>query len=140
MDGRAAFFDTQRVVEMVLANLTSERFETNVIVICHGVYQDLPDGTTKVFPSGIGQKLSPKIPSYFPVYVRYKNSGGKREIQVKSDSMIDLAMPRYQAFTGPLPIETGLATIFETLRGSPVDAPKPAVVPAKPKSITLRRA
>lgn len=138
-DGRAIFFDAQKAVEMVLANLTSERFETNVIMICHGTYQDLPDGTTKIFPSGIGQKLSPKIPSYFPVYVRYKNTGEKREIQIKSDVMIDLAMPKIKAFEGKtLPIDTGLATIFETLRGEPSAAP-PKAPPARPKALIMRR-
>lgn len=135
-DGRAIFFDSQRAVEMVLANLTSERFETNVIMICHGTYQDLPDGSTKIFPAGIGQKLSPKIPSYFPVYVRYKNLGEKRTIQVKSDAMIDLAMPKLGAFEGKtLSIENGLAEIFAVLRGQPVTAP--TIV--KPKSVTLQR-
>jgi AAA domain-containing protein len=135
-DGRMIFFAAQQAVEMTLANLTSEHFETNVIVVCHGIYQDLPDGTTKIFPSGLGQKLSPKIPSYFPVYVRYKNLAGKRTIQIESDVMIDLAMPKLQAFAGKtLPIETGLATIFETLRGKAVKIDPPI----KPKSVTLRR-
>jgi hypothetical protein len=130
-DGRAIFFDAQRAVEMVLANLTSATFDTNVIVICHGVYQELPDGTTKIFPSGLGQKLSPKIPSYFPVYVRYRNKAGKRTIQIEGDSMIDLAMPKLGGFVNKeLPIDTGLATIFQTLHATP----------AKPKSVTLRRA
>lgn len=134
-DGRAIFFDAQRAVEMVLANLTSERFETNVIVVCHGTYQDLPDGSTKIFPTGLGQKLSPKIPSYFPVYVRYKNTGEKRTIQIKSDVMIDLAMPKFGAFEGKtLDVKDGLATIFQTLRGGAVT---PA--PKKPASVTLRR-
>lgn len=129
-DGRAIFFDAQRAVEMVLANLTSVNFNTNVIVICHGVYQELPDGTTKIMPSGLGQKLSPKIPSYFPVYIRYKNKAGKRTIQIESDAMIDLAMPKLGAFREKeLPIDTGLATIFQTLHAPP----------AKPKSVTLRR-
>lgn len=143
-DGRSVFFTAQKAVEMMLANLTSDDFETNVIVICHGIYQDLPDGTTKIFPSGLGQKLSPKIPSYFPVYVRYKNTAGKRTIQLEADSMIDLAMPKIGGFaTKSLPIESGLATIFETLRGKPADSPKPAVATdlasVKPKSVTLRR-
>jgi len=134
-DGRMIFFSAQRAVEMCLANLTSERFHTNVIMICHGTYQELPDGSTKIFPTGTGQKLSPKIPSYFPVYIRYKNLGEKRTIQVKSDVMIDLAMPKINAFADKtLPIETGLATIFQTLQGRTVTA-----APAKPKSVTLQK-
>lgn len=141
VDGRAIYGAAQDAVEMVLANLTSKSFETNVIVVCHGVYMDLPDGTKKIFPQGVGQKLSPKIPQYFPVYIRYKNVAGKRVIQIESDVMIDLAMPKLGAFAGKtLPIETGLATIFETLRGSPAVKSVPAVTaPVKPKSLTLRR-
>lgn len=137
-DGRAIFFDSQRAVEMVLANITSENFRTNVIMICHGMYMELPDGTSKIFPSGIGQKLSPKIPSYFPVYVRYKNNAGKREIQIKTDVMIDLAMPKLDAFEGKtLPIETGLATIFDTLRGKASATPSTRI--EKPQAVVLRR-
>jgi AAA domain len=129
-DGRAIYGAAQDAVEMVLANLTSVGFATNVIVVCHGVYMDLPDGTKKIFPQGVGQKLSPKIPQYFPVYVRYKNLASKRVIQIESDTMIDLAMPKIGAFKErTLPMDTGLATIFDTLRDSP----------AKPKALTLRR-
>ena len=119
IDGRAVYGGAQDAVEMVLANLTSVNFQTNVIVICHGVYMELPDGV-KIFPQGVGQKLSPKIPQYFPVYVRYRNTNNKRTIQIESDKTIDLAMPKLGAFAEKqLPIETGLATIFKTLRGEP---------------------
>lgn len=128
-DGRATYGDAQDAVENVLASLTSSAFETNVIVIAHGTYMDLPDGTKKIFPQGVGQKLSPKIPQYFPNYIRYKNVGGKRTIQLESDPMIDLANTNPMKFTSKtLPIETGLATFFEVLREStPVkEQPKPA--------------
>jgi len=139
-DGRAIYGGAQDAIEMVLANLTANTFQTNVIVVCHGVYIDLADGTRKIFPQGVGQKLSPKIPQYFPVYVRYKNSVGKRVIQIESDVMIDLAMPKLGAFAGKtLPIETGLATIFETLRGGPAAKTDTPTIAPKPKSVTLRR-
>lgn len=134
--GQAIYGAAQDAVETVLADITAKELTTNVIVICHGVYEDLPDGTTKIFPQGVGKKLSPKIPTYFPVYIRYKNVVGKRIIQIESDVMIDLAMPKLGAFAGKtLPIETGLATIFETLRGKAVKIDPPI----KPKSVTLRR-
>ena len=140
--GQAIYGAAQDAVETVLADITAKELTTNVIVICHGVYENLPDGTMKIFPQGVGKKLSPKIPSYFPVYIRYKNVANKRVIQIESDVMIDLAMPKLGAFAGKtLPIETGLATIFETLRGKTepkTDAPKPA--PVRPKSVILRRA
>lgn len=115
-DGRAVYGNAQDAVENTIATLTSRAFETNLIVICHGLYQDLPDGTTKIFPQGVGQKLSPKIPQYFPTYIRYKNIGGKRTIQLKSDPLIDLASP--VALTDNLPLEGGLAKVFEALRGA----------------------
>lgn len=136
VDGRAIYGAAQDAVESVLANLTSDTFATNVIVICHGVYMTLPDGQ-KVFPQGVGQKLSPKIPQYFPVYVRFKNFAGTRTVQIVSDPMIDLAMPKIDAFKEKtLPVETGLATIFDTLRGKVSAAPTPVV---KPPAVAIAR-
>lgn len=129
-DGRAVYGNAQDDVEHVLAMLTSNGFRTNVTVIAHGIYMDLPDGTKKIFPQGVGQKLSPKIPQYFPNYIRYKNKGGDRTIQLVSDNMIDLANTNPSVLDKELPIETGLATIFAGLRPAPV----------KPKSVTLKRA
>lgn len=135
-DGRAIYGSAQNAAEMVLANLTSVAFQTNVIVICHGVYMDMSDQTKKIFPIGIGQKLSPKIPTYFPVYARIKNTAGKRMIQLESDPMIDLAMPKLAAFKEKsIPASDGLAEIFRVLRGQPVTVP--AIV--KPKAVTLTR-
>ena len=118
-DGRAVYGNAQDDVEKVLAMLTSKSFATNLIVIAHGTYLDLPDGTKKIFPQGVGQKLSPKIPQYFPNYIRYRNRAGKRTIQVTSDQMIDLANTRPDSLKEELSIETGLAEIFAALRGQP---------------------
>src|SRR5882724_2918384 len=129
-DGRAVYKNAQDAVGMILADLTSKTFQTNIIVICHGTYVDLPDHTTKIFPLGVGQKLGPKIPQYFPVYIRLKSVAGKRTLQLESDVMIDLAMPSKMK-EKTLPADDGLATIFETLRGKPVPAATQAV--ARPK-------
>lgn len=135
-DLRATYGDAQDAVENTLATLTSRSFGTNVIVIAHGTYMDLPDGTKKIFPQGVGQKLSPKIPQYFPNYIRYKNAAGKRTIQIDSDAMIDLANANPAKMPKTLPAETGLAEFFKVLRDSPktVDKPKP------PETLTLKRA
>lgn len=135
-DPRAIYGSAQDATEMVLSNLTAETFKTNVIVICHGIYMDLPDQTKKIFPQGVGQKLSPKIPQYFPVYVRIKNTAGKRTIQLESDAVIDLAMPRLSAFKEKtIPAADGLAEVFKVLRGGVSTAP----VATKPKAVTLAR-
>ena len=142
-DGRAVYKNAQDAVGMILADLTSDTFQTNLIVICHGQFMDQADGTSKIFPQGVGQKLSPKIPQYFPVYIRLKNLAGKRTLQLESDVMIDLAMPS-KMHSKSLPADDGLAVIFETLRGKPpVATPEPktaTLVPsARPKAVTLQR-
>ena len=131
-DGRAVYGNAQDDVEKQLAMLMSDSIKTNVIVIAHGTYMGLPDGTKKIFPQGVGQKLSLKIPQYFPNYIRYKNKAGKRTIQVESDAMIDLANTRPNTLNKELPIETGLAEFFSALRDAPVKNDKP-------KSVTLIR-
>jgi hypothetical protein len=118
-DARAVYGDSQDAVEAFIADLTSDNFRTNVIVIAHIVYQDLPDGTTKGFPQGLGQKLSPRIPQYFPNMVRYYNKNGKRSITTAPTNIIDLANERPDALRADYSVETGLAEIFEVLRGKP---------------------
>jgi len=136
-DGRAVYGDAQDAIENLLAMLTGPGMETNVIVIAHGMYMDLPDGTAKIFPQGVGQKLSPKIPQYFPAVIRYKNLNGKKSIQLKSDAMIDLANPAPFAMPETLGIETGLAEFFAVLREPPKQ--EITAIPPKPKSLTLKR-
>lgn len=123
-DGRAVYKNAQDDVENLLAMLTSDAMETNLIVIAHVQYLDQPDGTKKGFPQGVGSALSPKIPQYFPSVVLFNNTGGKRTLQTNSTPLIDLANPKPFAMAPSYPIETGLAQFFEVLRGAPKAAPK----------------
>ena len=129
-DGRAVYGNAQRGLEKALAMLTSPTFNTNVIVICHGTYQDMEDGKTKIWPQSIGVKLGPVIPEYFPNYIKYSFESGKRVIQLDSDSMISLANGNPSALKGKLDVETGLATFFSALREAPKE---------KPKSLMMKR-
>ncbi len=131
-DGRAIYGDAQDHVENLLSMLTSESMTCNLLVIAHITYQDMPDGTKKGYPQGVGQKLSPKIPQYFSSVVLYTNRNGKRTIQTNSTPLIDLANPAPFAMEPSYPIETGLADFFKVLRDPPV--------PTRPKSLTLKRA
>jgi len=131
IDGRAVYGNAQDDVEKFLALLTSKGMGTNIIVIAHVLYQEQPDGTTKGFPQGVGQKLSPKIPQYFPSVVLYTQRNGKRTIQTNSTPMMDLANPKPFAMAKEYPIETGLATFFEVLRGKPSEEIKPAATTRK---------
>jgi AAA domain len=116
-DVRAVYKDSQDAIESVLALLTSENFRTNVIVISHVRYHDNPDGTKKGYPTAIGSALSPQIPRYFnSVALAQTGPGGRRQIQTAATAMIDLANPASFKMLPTLPIETGLATFFETVR------------------------
>jgi len=116
-DVRAVYKDSQDAIESVLALLTSESFRTNVIVISHVRYVDNPDGTKKGYPTAVGSALSPQIPRYFnSVALAQTGPGGKRQIQTAATAMIDLANPASFKMLPTLPIETGLATFFQTLR------------------------
>jgi hypothetical protein len=123
-DGRAVYGDAQDSVENLLATLTADSFNTNLIVIAHGIYMEQENGVTKIFPQGVGQKLSPKIPQYFPAYVRFINKGGKREIELKSSTMIDLAKPDI-GLPDSLPADTGLAIIFGRPLATTTQSTKP---------------
>lgn|SRR5215831_735511 len=116
-DVRAVYKNTQDAIENVLALLTSESFRANVVVISHVRYVDNPDGTKKGYPTAVGSALSPQIPRYFnSVALAQTGPGGKRQIQTAATAMIDLANPASFKMLPTLPIETGLATYFETLR------------------------
>jgi hypothetical protein len=117
-DARAVYKDAQDAVENVLALLTGESFQTNVIVISHIKYIENPDGTKKGYPNSVGSALSPLIPRYFNNIFRYKNSGGKRVIETVSSAMFDLANAKPFTMPKEVPIESGLADIFKILRPS----------------------
>lgn len=133
--GKAIYGDAQDAVENLLSMLTSDAMTCNLVVIAHVTYQDMPDGTKKGFPQGVGQKLSPKIPQYFSSVVLYTNQNGKRTLQTTSNPLIDLANPAPFAMEKEYPIETGLASFFEVLRAPP----KQETSITKPKALTLKR-
>jgi hypothetical protein len=114
-DGRAAYYNAQKALISLLAMLTGKSFKTNLIVICHGQYIKLDDGSTKIFPQSVGKAIGPEIPQFFPNFVRYKNEGKDRSIQLVSDNMISLAVGRPDILNKSIPAENGLATIFQAL-------------------------
>ncbi len=137
-DGRAIYGNAQNDLEKQLARLTSDTFTCNLIVICHGVYTELDTGTKKIFPQGIGQALSPKIPQYFPNYIQLKFSKDKRIFQTQSNYLIDLATTI--PVPAELPAETGLAQFFEAIRPSPSKSGGAELAAStRPKTVTLVR-
>ena len=119
-DPRAVYFDAQKAIETCVANLTSESFRTNVIVITHVNYVDNEDGTRKGYPNAIGKALSPVLGAYFnSIALCTVKPGGKRVIQTTPTALIDLKNPAPFAMLPEYPIGTGLADFFEVLRGKP---------------------
>lgn len=124
-DPRQWYGQAQDAIEKVLALLTGESFQTNVIVVSHVRYVDNPDGTRKGYPTAVGSALSPVIPRYFnSVALCQTKQGDRRTIQTASTSMIDLKNPKPFEMLKELPLETGLADFFKTLRNQPTEQTK----------------
>jgi hypothetical protein len=65
-DGRAVYGTAMKAIEKVLALLTGKDFNTNVIVLSHIRYQIMDDGTTRGWPTAVGEALGPTIQKQTP--------------------------------------------------------------------------
>ncbi len=115
-DPRQWFYTAQQGIEALLAYLTSYKFQSHVIVISHVNWMNRPDGTMKGYPSAVGTALGPTIPAYFESMALCQTVAGKRQIQTVPTALVDLKNPAAFKMAPALPIETGLADFFKTLR------------------------
>ncbi len=119
-DPRQWFFMAQEAVEKVIMLLTSDSFETNVIVISHVNYKEITEGVNKGYANAIGSALGPVLPRYFNTLILAESSGiGKntrRRIKTMPTGVIDLKTP-IPTIEYELPLETGMSTLFKALRG-----------------------
>lgn len=116
-DPRQWYFAAQQSLEATIGLLTSEAFHCNVIVITHIGFQELQEGMVKGFPTAIGTALGAKIPRYFDTLVSAEVRGKSRVIKTTPTSLLDLKNPAPFTMKDELPLETGMATIFETIKG-----------------------
>jgi hypothetical protein len=120
-DPRQWFFQAQQALEDTVAMLTSEAFHANVIIISHVNYKEVTEGVTKGHVNAIGSALGPIIPRYFNTLVLAESSGSgknvRRRIKTVPTSTIDLKNAAPFKLDADLPLETGMATIFSTLKG-----------------------
>lgn len=120
-DPRQWYFMAQGALENTIAMLTSEGFHCNVIVISHVQFKENADGTTKGYANTIGSALGPIIPRYFNTLVLAESTGSgknvRRKIKTLPTGVVDLKTPVPFKIEGELPLETGLATLFEQLKG-----------------------
>lgn len=118
-DPRQWYFTAQKAVEDTIAMITAEAFRMNAIVISHVNYKEVTEGVTKGHVNAIGSALGPIIPRYFNTLILAETSGSgknvKRKIKTVPTGVIDLKTPN-PAIEVELPLETGLAIIFNTLK------------------------
>lgn len=119
-DPRQWYFSAQGAVENVLALLTSEAFKMNVIIISHVNYKEVTEGVHKGYASAIGSALGPTIPKYFNTLILAETIGAganvKRRIKTVPTGVIDLKVSSPKV-DKELPLETGMSTLFKTLKG-----------------------
>ena len=118
-DPRQWYKTAQDLIEDLIANVTSDAFEANVIVISHVEIVEA-NGTIKGFASSIGKALGPKIPRFFNTMLLSETSGSgknvKRKIKTLPTGLIDLKNPAPMKIEAEYEISDGLARIFEILR------------------------
>lgn len=112
----------QGYIENLLAELTSTGIKCNVIVCAHVNYYQTPEvGITKGLPKGPGQALSPYIPSYFnTMIIASKSVVGStvtRKLKTAPEGIIEAKFPALNG-NADYPLETGLASIFQAIRGA----------------------
>lgn len=117
---RQWYHQAQQAVDNVISLLTSEAFHANVIIIAHVQFVEQNDGSVRGYANTIGKALGPMIPTYFNTMVLAKTQGSganvKRTIATVPTALIDLKNPAPFKVDKELPLETGLATLFEKLR------------------------
>lgn len=118
-DPRQWYKAAQDLIEDLIANATSDSFETNVIIISH-VEMVETQGTIKGFVSSIGKALGPKIPRFFNTLLLSETSGSgknvKRQIKTLPTGLLDLKNPAPMKMEGVYEIQDGLAQIFKVLK------------------------
>lgn len=118
-DPRQWYKTAQDLIEDLIANLTSENFATNVVVISHvDIYET--NGVMKGIASSIGKALGPKLPRFFNTMILSETTGSgknvKRRLKTAPTAMLDLKNPAPMKIEAEYDIEDGLAKIFEKLR------------------------
>lgn len=131
-DQRAVYYDAQKMIEKSIANLTSENFNTNVIVLAHVQYVEDEDGVRRGYPKSVGSALASWIGAYFnSLALCQTTTSGKRVVKTTPTPSVTLKNPKPFEMMKEYPIETGFAQFFEVLRDQPKE------VPSEPKPVRL---
>ena len=120
-DGRAIYGEAQRAIAAGLSMLTSDAFQSNVIVIAHITYQERGgDGILKGFPRGPGSALGPDIPTYFPTILLAESSadGKSKVIRTAPTPLLDLKNPLGGQAPAVYQTDVALAEFFKQAKGN----------------------
>lgn len=105
----------QERIKNLLLTLRASDYNTNVIVIAHVKYDKNHLGITKGFPKTVGNALDSEVGSWFGHILQAETpTGSPRIIRTKPNGLIELKNSAILPDT--LPLETGLATFFKTVR------------------------
>lgn len=107
-------------LERVIGRLTSSEVPCHVIMNTHiDLREAQGGGISRAYPMALGAKLSPKVGAFFDNLIAFRTSNtGKREIRTKTDGLLVCKTARPCPDT--LPIETGMADLFDYLLGRKV--------------------
>lgn len=121
-DPRQWFFAAQKAVEDTIALLTGPDFKTNVIIISHVNYKEVQEGVSKGYINAVGSALGPILARYVNTLVLAESEGfgrhNKRKIKTVPTGIVDLKTPVSHTVAAELPLETGMADLFELIRKS----------------------
>lgn len=118
--------EAQRLVQSFLQIVTDPEVNCNVILNCH-IKDISKDGEpSRLMPWGLGQALPPEIPRKFNNMLEVRRKSGDQRVILTRPAMglvgLDIKTTVPFGLAPELPIDTGLATFFEALRGG-VPAP-----------------
>jgi len=118
-DGRQWYAAAGEAIKSFLEMITSPDFNNHVLVLSHIDLVDMPDQSVQGFASSLGKALGPQIPKTFsPMLMAEKKGAGnnaRRTSQTAPTSLIDLKNPMPWSLEKELPLDTGMATVFEKL-------------------------
>jgi hypothetical protein len=117
-DRRQVYHLAQSAIMDLLQNVTAENFHAHTIVCTHLRFNDTE---TKAYASAIGKAIGPQIPSLFNNFVMAESKAGsnpRRVIKTVTDGRVDLKNEKPFEVAQELPLESGLATLFEQLKGN----------------------
>ncbi len=117
-DKRQVFYSAQDALNDVLLNVTANEFNTNVLIISHVTYNE---EQTKGYASALGKAMGPKIPAHFNNLILAETVGfgasARRVIRTVSTGVVDLKTEVPFKLDKELPLSSGMATVFEHLKG-----------------------